>query len=190
MKVSGFEQFDPVARSFILVCAAVAYAAWDVGFELGAFGRIFFEKLFMVWSISTALFIALLVMPKNRVRIPRLALLTTAFPSIWLVLALSARASPETHELRYLLFSAGLVSYLACFPYAIYMAVSLAYPDLMRTEKLRPKITVLAIIVVLFAAGYIMGTHHNRLMTCEDFEVSGQYVPEDCQPGTGHLGLP
>ena len=30
--------------------------------------------------------------------------------------------------------------------------------------------------------GYFAGRHHNVILTCEDFEIAGQYVPKDCRP--------
>ena len=182
-----FSEIPPVARSFILLCVALAYAAWDIGFELGAHGRIFFEKLFMVWSISTALLIALLVIPRQRKRIRLTALVVTAFPSFWLILVLLARATPETPGLGVLLFATGLVVYLACFPYVIYMGMSIAYPDLLAHTDRRPRLAMLVIVVTLLAAGYLMGAHHQRLISCEDFEIAGQHVPENCRPETPRL---
>jgi len=35
------------------------------------------------------------------------------------------------------------------------------------------------------ASAYVMGTQHPRLLTCEDFTISGNFAPEDCSPGTG-----
>ena len=61
MKLSGFEQLDPGVRAFILITVAIAYPAWEFGFEIGAFGRLFYEKVFVAWSISTALFVVLLI---------------------------------------------------------------------------------------------------------------------------------
>ena len=183
----NFSEIPPVARSFILLCVALAYGAWDIGFELGAHGRIFFEKLFMVWSISTALLIALLVIPRDRKRMPPTTIAVTAFPSIWLLLAFLARATPDTPGLDVLLVATGLVVYLACFPLVIYMGVSIAHPDLLASTDRRPKFALLIIVVTLLAAGYLMGTHHQRLISCEDFEIAGQHVPENCRPESPRL---
>ena len=141
MKLSAFESLNPTARSFILLTVAVAYPVWDVGFELGAYGQLFFEKLFLVWTVATGMLIALFALPGQRVRIPKTALAATAFPSLWLVLAMVARASPESDGIRYALFASGLVAYLVCLPYVVYMAVSLMYPELVRRDNVRPSAT-------------------------------------------------
>ena len=94
MKFSGFENVDPGVRSFILISVALAYPAWDFGFDFGVYGRLFFEKIFLAWSISSALLIALIVLPKENLEIPRIAWFATAIPTVWLLLVLINRAAP------------------------------------------------------------------------------------------------
>jgi len=182
LKFSGFENIDPGVRAFILIIIALAYPAWDVGFEIGAYGRLFFEKIFVAWSISAALFVVLLILPKDKLRIPTVAWFATAVPSLWLVLALSIRAAPDVKLLGYALTASGFVAYLACFPYVIYMAVSIAYPDLLRIRRRRAQFALIAVLLGLVAAGFVIGKNHTHLLTCEDFEISGLYVPADCRP--------
>ena len=182
MKFSGFENIDPGVRAFILIVMAIAYPAWDFGFEIGAFGRLFYEKIFVAWAISTALFVVLIMIPRDKLQVPRLAWFATAIPSLWLVLALGIRAAPEVKLLGYALTVSGFVAYLACFPYVIYMAVSIVYPDLLRIRRRRAQFGLVAIILALVGAGYVIGNNHSHLLTCEDFEISGNYVPADCRP--------
>ena len=181
MKLSGFEGIDPGVRAFILIVIAIAYPAWDVGFEIGAYRQLFFEKIFVAWSISTALFVVLLVIPKDKLRVPTVAWFATAIPSLWLVLALSIRTASDVKLLGYALTLSGFVAYLACFPYVIYMAVSIAYPELLRVRRRRAQFALIAVILGLVATGFAIGKNHARFLTCEDFEVSGQYVPADCR---------
>lgn len=101
---------------------------------------------------------------------------------MWLVLALSVRAAPDVRFLGYALTAAGFIAYLACFPYVIYMAVSIAYPELLRVRRRRARVTLFAVILGLVAGGFVVGKNHTHLLTCEDFEVSGLYVPADCRP--------
>ena len=182
MKFSGFEDIDPGVRAFILIVVALAYPAWDIGFEIGAYGRLFFEKVFVAWSISTALFIVLLVVPKDKFRVPTVTWFATAIPSVWLVLALSIRAAPEVKLIGYALTASGFIAYLACFPYVIYMAVSIAYPDLLRVRQRTSQAALAAIILGFVSAGFVVGKNHSYLLTCEDFEISGNYIPADCRP--------
>ena len=181
MKLSGFENIDPGVRAFILIVIAVAYPAWDLGFELGAYGRLFYEKVFVAWSISTALLVVLLVVPGDKLKVPKFAWFATAIPSVWLVLALAIRAAPDVKFLGHALTTAGFLAYVACFPYVVYMAVSIAYPDLLRLTQRRAQVALTAIIVGLLGAGVIAGKNHSHFLTCEDFEISGHHVPANCR---------
>ena len=185
MRFTGLEDIDPGVRSIILVTVAMAYPAWSFGFDLGAFGRLFFDKIFVAWSISTALFFVLLFIPKSKLRVPKLAWYATLIPSLWLVLALMVRATPDVKLLGYALTASGLVAYIACFPYVIYMSVSVAYPDLLKLKKPGPWILIGSIVVGLVAVGYVSGSNHFRFLTCDDFDLSGKFVPHNCSPGPG-----
>ena len=74
MKFSGFENIDAGVRSAILISVAAAYFAFDIGFELGTHGTIFFDKVFFVWSISLALLIIFVIIPKRVLPVP---------PTLW-----------------------------------------------------------------------------------------------------------
>jgi hypothetical protein len=185
-KLYGFDDLGTVTRTFILTCVALSYPAWDLGFQLGAFGRVFFEKILFVWAIATALLLALSVSPETRRSIPVKAWVATAFPSVWILLALAAHAAPEELGIRYPLFFSGLLIYGICLPYVVYMVVSLLYPDLLKADNRYPRLVV-AFFILFAALGYLAGRYHPFILTCEDFEVSGQFVPEDCRPARTDL---
>lgn len=181
MKYDGFGNIDPATRSFILITVAVAYPAWNFGFEIGVYGRLFYEKVFMTWSISTALLIVLLMIPRKNLSVPRIAWFATAVPSLWLLFALIARAAPNEPLFTHALTIMGFVAYLACFPYVIYMSVSIAYPELLKLERAFPKIGITLVIVIMLAGGYVVGSNHSHFLTCKDFEISGGQIPDDCE---------
>ena len=57
MKYTGFEDIDAGVRSAILISVAAAYFAYDIGFELGAHGSIFFEFAAVVVSFPYVLYV-------------------------------------------------------------------------------------------------------------------------------------
>ena len=180
MKFTGFENIDPAIRSIILITVAASYPAWGLGFEIGAYGRLFFDKLFVAWSISTALLVVMLFIPRSKLKVPKMAWYATVIPSLWLLMALAFRAAPEVKMLGQALTAIGFVAYAVCFPYVIYMTVSLAYPELNQVNRLKPGLAVGAIIALLVLAGFFAGKNHSYFLTCEDFEITGSYVPENC----------
>jgi hypothetical protein len=95
-------------------------------------------------------------------------------------MALVFRAAPEVRLLGQALTAIGFVAYAVCFPYVIYMTVSLAYPELNQVNRLKPGLAVGAIITLLVLAGFFAGKNHCYFLTCEDFEITGSHVPENC----------
>lgn len=181
LEFRGFEAITPVERSFLLMCLAVAWPAWDLGFDYGLHGQLMYSKLLLVWSLATALMLAMLAVPNVRRSLPPRAWIAVAFPSTWILLALVARAAPDDLALRYLLFFSGLITYAICLPYILYMAVAIAYPDLLNAPRRLPRL-VMVCFLIFAIAGVIAGRHHQWIVNCEDFELAGDYVPEDCRP--------
>ena len=180
MKPSGFENIDAGTRSIILISVASAFFAWDVGFEFGAHGRIFFEKVFAVWSISLALLIIFTIIPKRLLRVPPSLWVATAVPTLWVCIALVNRAAPDEILFRHTMTVLGFLAVLACFPYVAWVIVSVLYPEFTRLKERGPKLAIIFIIIVMTLAGYLIGSNHYRFLTCEDFEISGQFVPSNC----------
>jgi hypothetical protein len=50
-------------------------------------------------------------------------------------------------------------------------------------QRAAPKIGIAVVMGTLVLAAFPVGANHNRFLTCEDFELSGQHVPADCRPG-------
>ena len=182
MKFSGFENIDAGVRSAILISVAAAYFAFDLGFEFGAHGTIFFEKVFFVWSISLALLIIFVIIPKRLLPVPPTLWLATGIPTLWVLIGLANRAAPDEILFRYALTILGFAAVLVSFPYVVYVITSVIYPDFTRMDRSAPKIGIAVVLGTMLLAGYLVGTNHGKFLTCEDFELSGQFVPEDCRP--------
>jgi hypothetical protein len=182
MKLETMKSIDPRLRTLLLMVVGLSYPAWDVGFELGAYGQIFFEKIFTVWAISTALFTTFVATPNLRVVVPRLGWVALATPSFWLFFLLVFRSMPDHKAAGMAVFGLGIVSYVVCLPYVLYLGISVAYPELLNVRGARSKLLVVLLIGLLLAAGVGAGTKHRWFLTCEDFEVSGNFAPANCRP--------
>jgi len=165
----------------MLMAIAIAYPMWDIGFEIGVYGKIFFEKIFSVWALSTALLIALILVPRRYLAVTTPMLVATAFPTLWFGVALIARWAPELTVMGKVVFVTGLVIYLGCVPILIYMIVALAYPELASFDRRGPRIGLAIVVAMFLLAGLVVGKNQYHLLTCEDFELSGANVPADCR---------
>ena len=180
MKFSGFENIDAGVRSAIVISVAAAYFSWGIGFDFGVHGTIFFEKVFFVWSISLALLIMFIIIPKKILPVPRSLWIATAIPTLWILVGLANRAAPDEILFRHALTTLGFLAVLGCFPYVAYVITSLIYPDFTQMNRAAPKIGIALVIGIMVLVGYLVGSNHDNFLTCEDFEVSGQHVPADC----------
>lgn len=180
VKPTGFENIDAGIRSIVLISVASAFFAWDIGFEFGVHGIIFIDKVFVAWSVSLALLIIFIIIPKRMLPVPPTLWIATAIPTLWLCIALANHAAPDEILFRYALTVLGFLAVLACFPYVAYVIISVLYPEFTRIRERGPKLGIILIIVILTFAGYLIGSNHNHFLTCEDFEVSGQFVPGNC----------
>jgi hypothetical protein len=180
--IGAFKRIDPSLRTFLLLAVALAYPAWDVGFEVGVYGQVFFEKVFTAWAVSTALLIAFVATARLRKLLRPLGWWAMCMPTVWLLVLLVFRSMPHHRTIGVVLFALGLVTYVACLPYALYVGLSVAYPDLLDLRGKRPKLLLLLLVGGLLAAGFGIGRNHRWFLTCEDFEISGSHVPADCRP--------
>jgi hypothetical protein len=180
MKNSGFENIDAGIRSVILISVAAAFFSWDIGFEFGVYGEIFFEKVFVAWSVSLALLIIFIIIPKKLLPVPPSLWAATAIPTLWLCIALANRAAPDDILFRHALTVLGFLAVLACIPYVAFVIISVLYPEFTRFKSPGPRLGIMLIVIIMVVAGYLIGSNHDRFLTCDDFKLSGHFVPVNC----------
>lgn len=49
----------------------------------------------------------------------------------------------------------------------------------------REKYAAIGVVAFVMLTSFLIGTQHPRMLTCEDFTISGNHAPENCSPGTG-----
>jgi hypothetical protein len=175
----------PQIRVLVLASVALAYTTGQVGFELGGYGQIFYERRVSAWVLVSAVLVALLVVPRHLIPVPRRHLLVLGIPSVWLILSL-VRNSEFGGAFPYpVLFAFGLVSYLVCLPYAGYLLILLLQPDLLTLRGRRPWLALIAIALLFLGVGYGIGRHNHLFFTCADFEIAGDEPPRNCRAVTG-----
>jgi putative Mn2+ efflux pump MntP len=182
MAIKGLEDIDEGVRSAILISVATSYFAWDLGFEFGAHGALFFEKIFFIWCISLALLLIFIIIPRRILPVPRKLWWATAIPTAWVLIGLANRAAPDDIFIRYALTVFGMLAVLICLPYTVYVVVSVIYPEFARMKGRAPKVGIVVVVGIMTLIGYVVGENHAHFLTCEDFAVAGQAVPEDCTP--------
>ncbi len=97
-KPGGFEDIDTGVRAFILITVAIVCPTLEFGFEIGAFGRLFYDKVFVDWGMLTALYVLLVIMPKEKPSVAKFARIAVGENVIDLVAAgfVSGRRLPRS----------------------------------------------------------------------------------------------
>jgi len=163
------------------VLTGSALGSWPA-FSLGVYGVIFFEQHLALWAAATSVFLALGLTQGLRV-LRRPQALALLLPSLWMALAWILPVG-GTSGIYQALFWFGVVITIIGMPALAAVMVRLLVPG---AERLRGKgaLAAVAVVSVIMAMSFLMGTQHPRLLTCEDFTVSGNFAPENCSPGTG-----
>lgn len=163
------------------VLTGSALGSWPA-FTLGTYGVVFFEQHLALWAAATSVFLALgrSLGPRVLKRPQALALL---LPSLWVLLAWILPVG-GTSGIYTVLFWFGVVITIIGLPALAAVMVRLLIPG---AERLRGKGALAAVAVVscIMLVSFGIGTQHPRILTCEDFTISGNFAPENCSPGTG-----
>ena len=180
MKFKGFEDIDAGIRSTILISVACSFFAFDLGFEFGVHGTIYFEKVFFVWSVSLAMLLIFVIIPKKQLPVPPSLWVATAIPTLWVLIMLADRAALGDIWIRHVMTVVGFLVVLGLLPYLSVVLASVVYPDFTKMNRTLPKIGIATVIGIMVIVGYLVGANHQKFLTCDDFELSGQFVPENC----------
>jgi hypothetical protein len=167
-----------------VVAAALAGAAlgsWPA-FTLGVYGVIFFEQHLALWAAATSAFIALGCSRGPQVW-RRPAVLALMLPTLWIVLAwiLPVGGTSGAYQA---LFWLGVVITVLGLPALAAFLVRLIVPTAERLQG-RERLAVAGVVATLMITSFVVGTQHPRILTCEDFTISGNHAPDNCSSGTG-----
>ena len=157
---------------------AASLIAWWPAFTLGVYGTIFFEQIFALWAAATATFLVAVLMLGRRAW-AQPAVYSLLIPSAWMVLTwLTTAADNGVGE--DILFWFGVVVTLIGFPAMAALIVLVAVPGSESVRRSRDVTVSIGVIAIIGVLSYVLGTQHPRLLTCEEFTISGNDQPAGC----------
>ena len=182
------KSLDRETRRVVAISVAASSIGWWPAFTLGVYGVIFFEQHLALWAAATSAFIAVEVSGGRRV-LRRVSNYTLLLPSLWLVLIWLLPVTDSTA--RYLLFWFGVLVTLLGMPALAAFLVRLLIPGAENLPRRQAAIAIVAVAIVM-AAAYLLGTQHPHMLSCDDFTISGNFAPANCNPGiaTTESGTP
>jgi len=160
-------------RTFVLVSTPAAVAAWQVGFEFGAFDVIAYRRVFAVFIVSTVVLIATFIAPDS-------GFATTAWSRLILSLPLVYIAADITLLTKSTLVSNLLsAAILLTSPYVVWVAVRLMGFEFFALAR-REQVVAIVLVVTIGVLGWYVGHNNNHFLTCRDFVRMGDFQPENC----------
>jgi hypothetical protein len=180
MKFVG--EIDQKTRTFIIAAVAFASPAGETGFQIGAWGEMFYNRPMGAWAVVTGMLLALLLTPKQKLPIAPKYLLVLVIPSVWIVLKMFMMESTAGEIFHPVLFGLGVVTYLFCLPFAIYLIIEIINPSLLVLEGWKPKVSLICILLIMFLTGFAIGKNNDLFINCEDFTLAGDTPPANCRP--------
>jgi hypothetical protein len=173
---------DEDSRRLAAAAIAGATMGWWPAFTLGVYGVIFFEQHLALWAAATSAFLALGFARGLRVW-RRPAVLPLLLPSLWMALAWILPVG-GTSGIYQVLFWLGVVITVLGMPALAAFMVRVLIPAAERLQG-REKFAAIGVVAFVMLTSFLVGTQHPRMLTCEDFTISGNFAPENCSPGTG-----
>ena len=170
----------PSDRATLLVTAGSATVAFSVGFNLGAFGVIFFGQRLAIWVIATVVLIGSLVsdLPPNTWP-RRLALL---IPTVWIIAAWIDSTYSFNRSERFV-FTLTVIVTLVVLPAVAWVLITVINTDFSELPA-RNKGIVIATVGLFIIIGFAFGARNDMFLDCEDFKISGNDQPANCSPAT------
>jgi hypothetical protein len=174
----------PQWRTLIVVLATLAYPFVQTGYEIGSHGDLQFQNKLIAWATVTATFIAFMLVPRRLVPIPRWHIWLLSIPTIWALGRIAVGTFGTNAVASPALYVAGIASFVLCLPYAIYLIVRTANPDLQAIEQIRLWILMAACACLFATAGFVAGRWNTFFLSCELIKAERLTLPERCKGGT------
>ena len=166
----------PSDRATLLITAGSAGIAFTVGFNLGAFGVVFFDQLLTIWVVSTVLLVASFSGHSPPHTWPRRLVLLV--PSLWLVAAWIDNAISFDQQER-IIFTMTVVVTMFVLPAVGWVLITAINTDFANLPG-RSKGIVVATIGLFIVIGFALGARNDLFLNCGDFKISGNDRPANC----------
>lgn len=170
----------PSDRATLLITAGSATVAFSVGFNLGAFGVIFFGQLLAIWVIATVVLVGSLISDLPPDTWPRRLVLLV--PTLWIIAAWIDSSYSFSRSERFV-FTLTVIVTLVVLPAVAWVLITVVNTDFAELPGSR-KSVVIATVGLFIIIGFAFGARNDMFLDCEDFKISGNDLPANCSPAT------
>ncbi len=172
-------KIDKQTRGFLFGAITLGISVWDLTFNYGVYRTVFYHKIFIIWIASISLFLACIILPRHLLPLRTWGLLILIFPSLWVALGWIDLQN-DMPIIGTAILAVLIIILVFCLPYMIYVIASITDPEIVDIPNKRLRYGLVLIAVIVGILGFSIGNYQDRFLTCHQFEVSGDYVPEKC----------
>lgn len=166
------------AQVFLLVTVGGSLFAIDIGYDLGAFETVNYRRIFPVFVVSTVALLASFVTDGPEVTDAKRTRVILALPALYLVADVLQFTDTRA------VYVAFAVVITATLPFTLYVVARMADLDFFHLSR-RLQAVAVATLVAMLLVGLYVGANHPRFFECADFELAGDFVPENCTSQDG-----
>jgi hypothetical protein len=171
---------SPPSQATGVVAVGMSIAVWWPSFTLGAWGILFFDQKLTVWAAATAALIVVVFHRRGeRNRLGQAAALLV--PTLWLVLEIFVE--DDGSSLRPLVDGFGVAVVFLGIMATFWVLSRIIWPEFGEDLSLSRRASVIASVVLVAVASFVLGVNHAAFLTCQDFSISGNSEPPGCTPG-------
>ena len=166
-----------------LTAVTLGLIIWPLAFNFGAYGEVHYGDVFSIVVASTILFVITLVnpvYPSPWIWVVRVALVA---PMGWLLTAAWVEGSTSAALDRPGFVVWMVLIIVVSVPVTLRLLVDLFMPELTGAASRKVLWSIVALVVIVGAIGFVVGRENPRFMTCADFAIAGSAEPENCADG-------
>ena len=166
-----------------LTAVTLGLIIWPLAFNFGAYGEVLYGDVFSIVVASTILFVITLVnpvYPSPWIWVVRVALVA---PMGWLLTAAWVEGSTSAALDRPGFVVWMVLIIVVSVPVTLRLLVDMFMPELTGAASRKVLWSIVALVVIVGAIGFVVGRENPRFMTCADFAIAGSAEPENCADG-------
>lgn len=171
------------ARAFLVAAIVIPLAIWPIAFNFGAYGVLFFRDFYKIWILTLAAFFAhAFILPRVQVR------KENEWRMLWSWIAVISSTLVVVSWINVLDMPAWMSAIaevlvlLYTIPYVALVLIYVSNPEMLRLKRWDVLIALFAIIGLITLIGFLVGLYHPYFLVCEEFTISGEFVPTNCTP--------
>lgn len=177
------QHIDRKTKILLTILFPVLLVSWNLGFDLGAFGTIFYRHVMTAWVFAVVTFLALIYLKiTHKTEVKASGIFVLLIPILWPLVDYF-----DQH------FSNQFIRYFIAFDYLLivltlgfagYIFLKIVKYDIFDPLTIYNKLAIFFAALIFSSLGFLVGYHHYWFFECGHFSISGEFVPENCYAPT------